>query len=325
MACIGNAIVDVLAHTDDEFLDRHGMVKGSMQLIDTEAATRIYADMPPAVEISGGSAGNTAAGVAAFGARAAFVGKVADDILGQVFAHDIRAIGVDFDTRPATGDAADRGTARCLILVSPDAQRTMNTYLGVAALLEPDDVDVELVARSSVVYCEGYLWDEPVAKAALRKAMDAAHELGTAVSFTLSDGFCVDRHRHEFLDLVEHRVDILFANEQEICSLYEVDDFEEAARRVTGHCAVACLTRSEKGSVILSADGGRIDVAAGPTTVVDTTGAGDLYAAGFLSGWARGESLEVSGRMAAVAAAEVISHLGARPQADLAQLLEVQP
>jgi len=320
VACIGNAIVDVLAHTDDSFLDRHGMVKGAMQLIDTEAARRIYGDMPPAVEISGGSAGNTAAGVAAFGGTAAFVGKVADDELGDVFAHDIRAAGVEFATVPATGPDAERGTARCLILVSPDAQRTMNTYLGVAALVGPDDVDVELLSRARVLYCEGYLWDEPIAKAALRKAMDAAHEAGTPVSFTLSDGFCVDRHRAEFLELVEERIDILFANSDEICSLYEVDDFDEAARRVTGHCALACLTRSEQGSVILTADGERVDVAAAPTTVVDTTGAGDLYAAGFLAGWARGEDLATAGRMAAVAAAEVISHIGARPQTDLAKL-----
>jgi len=322
VACIGNAIVDVLAHTDDAFLDRHGMVKGSMQLIDTEAATRIYGDMPPAVEISGGSAANTAAGVAAFGASAAFVGKVADDTLGDVFGHDIRAAGVEFTTRPATGEAAARGTARCLILVTPDAQRTMNTYLGVAANLTVDDVEVQLAARAKVVYCEGYLWDEPAAKAALRKAMDAAHDLGTPVSFTLSDGFCVDRHRHEFLDLVEHRIDILFANEQEICSLYEVDDFDEAARRVQGHCAIACLTRSEKGSVILTADGERIDVPAVPTEVVDTTGAGDLYAAGFLSGWAQGADLATAGHMASVAAGEVISHLGARPQRNLLELVE---
>jgi sugar/nucleoside kinase (ribokinase family) len=322
VACIGNAIVDVLAHTDDSFLDRHGMVKGAMQLIDTEAATRIYADMPPAVEISGGSAGNTAAGVAGFGGSVAFVGKVADDTLGQVFGHDIRAAGVEFDVRPASGPHAARGTARCLILVSPDAQRTMNTYLGVAALLEPDDIEVQLVARSKVVYCEGYLWDEPVAKAALRKAMDTAHEMGTTVAFTLSDGFCVDRHRAEFLDLVEHRIDILFANSDEICSLYEVDDIEEAARRVQGHCSIACLTRSEEGSVVLTAGGERIVVPAAPTDVVDTTGAGDLYAAGFLAGWARGADLETAGRMAAIAAAEAISHLGARPQADLAALMQ---
>ncbi len=322
VACIGNAIVDVLAHTDDDFLARHGMAKGAMQLIDGEAAHRIYGDMPPAIEISGGSAANTAAGVAAFGARAAFVGKVADDELGEVFAHDIRAAGVEFSTSPAVGEQAAAGTARCLVLVTPDAQRTMNTYLGVAALVGIDDVDPDLVARSSVVYCEGYLWDEPSAKAALRLAMDTAHDAGTPVSFTLSDGFCVDRHRAEFLELVEHRVDILFANEVEICSLYEVDDFDEAARRVRNHCQIACLTRSGLGSVVLTADGERIYVPAAPTEVVDTTGAGDLYAAGFLTGWSRGADLHVAGTMAAAAAAEVISHLGARPQADLARLTE---
>lgn len=320
VVCIGNAIVDVLAHTDDGFLDRHGMVKGAMQLVDTEAALRIYEDMPPAIEISGGSAANTAAGVASFGGRAAFVGKVADDALGLVFGHDIRAAGVRFDTAAATGEDAARGTARCLILVSPDAQRTMNTYLGVAALVGPDDVDVDVLAEASVVYCEGYLWDEPVAKEGLRKAMDSAHAAGTPVSFTLSDGFCVDRHRDEFLELVEGRIDILFANESEICSLYQVDDFEEAARRVRGHCAVACLTRSEKGSVVLTAEGERVDIVPAPVEVVDTTGAGDLYAAGFLTGWAQGADLATAGRMAAVAAGEVISHLGARPQEDLGAL-----
>ncbi len=320
MVCIGNAIVDVLAHTDDGFLERHSMAKGSMQIIDTEAALAIYDDMPPAIEVSGGSAANTAAGIAAFGATGAFVGKVAGDQLGQVFGHDIRAVGVGFDTPVAAGEAAERGTARCLILVSPDAQRTMNTYLGVAALLGPDDIDPELMAAARVVYCEGYLWDEPVAKAALTKAMDAAHAAGTPVSFSLSDSFCVDRHRDEFLELVEHQIDILFANSTEICSLYQVEDFEEAARLVRGHCAIACLTRSEKGSIILTADGDRFEVPAEPTDVVDTTGAGDLYAAGFLAGWASGQSLEEAGRLGAVAAAEVISHLGARPQTLLAEL-----
>ena len=317
VACIGNAIVDVLAHTDDSFLDRHGMVKGAMQLIDTEAARRIYGDMPPAVEISGGSAGNTAAGVAAFGASAAFVGKVADDELGEVFAHDIRAAGVEFDTVPATGSDAERGTARCLILVSPDAQRTMNTYLGVAALVGPDDVDVDLLARARVVYCEGYLWDEPIAKAALRKAMDAAHEAGTPVSFTLSDGFCVDRHRAEFLELVEHRIDILFANSAEICSLYEVDDFDEAARRIDAHCDIAALTRGPQGSVLVSA-GKQYVVPADPVDrVLDTTGAGDLYAAGVLYGITHGLDLDAAGRLGSKGAAEVISHLGARPERSL--------
>jgi sugar/nucleoside kinase (ribokinase family) len=311
VACIGSAIVDVLAQTDDQFLERHGMAKGAMQLIDTEAALRIYADMPPAVEVSGGSAANTAAGVAALGGEAAFVGKVADDALGLVFGHDIRAAGVHYETGAATGADAELGTARCLILVTPDAQRTMNTYLGVAA---------GLIGSARVVYTEGYLWDAPVAKEAVRVAMDAAREAGTAVAFTLSDSFCVDRYRSEFLELVEHRIDILFANEAEICSLYEVDDFEEAARRVRGHCAIACLTRSERGSVILTAEGERIDVPVVPTTVVDTTGAGDLYAAGFLTGWAHGADLATAGRVAAMAAGEVISHLGARPQADLSTL-----
>jgi sugar/nucleoside kinase (ribokinase family) len=322
VACIGSAIVDVLAQTDDQFLERHGMAKGAMQLIDTEAALRIYADMPPAVEVSGGSAANTAAGVAALGGEAAFVGKVADDALGLVFGHDIRAAGVHYETGAATGADAELGTARCLILVTPDAQRTMNTYLGVAAQVASDDIDAGLIGSARVVYTEGYLWDAPVAKEAVRVAMDAAREAGTAVAFTLSDSFCVDRYRSEFLELVEHRIDILFANEAEICSLYEVDDFEEAARRVRGHCAIACLTRSERGSVILTAEGERIDVPVVPTTVVDTTGAGDLYAAGFLTGWAHGADLATAGRVAAMAAGEVISHLGARPQADLSTLLD---
>jgi sugar/nucleoside kinase (ribokinase family) len=316
---IGNALVDVISHAADDFIHHHELVKGSMTLVDTDRAMQLYRALGHAIQMSGGSAANTVVGVASFGGRAAYIGKVSDDDLGQVFGHDLRAVGVAF--RPGAHDEGTP-TGRCIIVVTPDAQRTMNTYLGVAAQLEPDDVEVELLARSSVVYCEGYLWDEPVAKAALRKAMDAAHDLGTPVSFTLSDGFCVDRHRAEFLDLVEHRVDILFANEDEICSLYEVDDFDDAAKRVQGHCAIACLTRSEKGSVILTADGARLDVAAAPTNVVDTTGAGDLYAAGFLAGWSRGEDLATAGRMAAVAAAEVISHLGARPQRDLAELME---
>ncbi|HEY6531202.1 MAG TPA: adenosine kinase [Acidimicrobiales bacterium] len=322
VVCIGNAIVDVLAQTDDAFLTRHGMAKGAMQLIDTEAALRIYGDMPPAVEISGGSAANTAAGVAAFGASATFIGKVADDELGVVFGHDIRAAGVQFTTVPAVGPEAERGTARCLILITPDAQRTMNTYLGVAALVGPDDIDADLLGAARVAYCEGYLWDEPVAKAALRKAMDSAHDAGTPVAFTLSDSFCVDRHRSEFLDLLDNRVDVLFANEAEIRSLYQVESFAEAEKLVSGHCAIACLTRSEQGSVLL-ADGERIEVPAVATDVVDTTGAGDLYAAGFLAGWTRGRALATAGRMAAVAAGEVISHLGARPQADLKSLLDV--
>jgi sugar/nucleoside kinase (ribokinase family) len=298
------------------------MDKGSMALTDADRARSIYADMPPAVEISGGAAANTAAGLASLGLAVTFVGKVADDELGEVFGHDIRAAGVAFDNAPATGAAAEPGTARCLVCVTPDAQRTMNTSLGVAGKLHPDDVDLSVVASSRVVYIEGYLWDEPDAKDALRAVMSTASDTSTAVSFSLSDGFCVDRHRVEFLEFIERYVDILFANESEICSLYEVDDFDEAARRVAGHCAIACLTRSEAGSSIITADGVRVDVPAAPTSLVDTTGAGDLYAAGFLAGWVRGLDIEESGRMASIAAAEAISHLGARPRADLAALME---
>lgn len=320
--CIGNAIVDVLAHTPDGFLAEHGMVKGSMQITDPARAREIYDAMPPAVEISGGSAANTAAGLASLGRVVTFVGKVADDALGEVFAHDIRAAGVSFEGRAATGDSARPGTARCLICVTPDAQRTMNTSLGVAGQLGVDDVDLPLVAASRIVYIEGYLWDEPVAKESLRRVMRAAADAGTPVAFTLSDGFCVDRHRAEFLELVEQHVDVLFANEDEIRSLYEVDGFDDAARLVAGHCAIACLTRSEAGSVVLTADGERFDVAAAFVRPVDTTGAGDLYAAGFLSGWVEGQPLDECGRIASIVAAEAISHLGARPQSDLHRLVE---
>lgn len=320
VVCFGMAIVDVLTHADDAFLDRHSMVKGSMELIDTERALGIYGDMAPAIEVSGGSAANTAVGIASFGGAAAFVGKVADDQLGSVFAHDIRAAGVAFDTAAVTGEAASPGTARCLILVTPDAQRTMNTYLGVAASLRPIDADPILIASARVVYVEGYLWDDPGAIEVIRTAIDAAQAAGTAVAFTLSDGFCVDRHREEFLRLVADDVDILFANEVEICSLFETSDFEAAAARVSDHVGIACLTRSEAGSVIITAAGDRLEIPAAPATLVDTTGAGDLYAAGFLSGWSAGRDLAEAGQMGSMAAAEVISHLGARPQTPLSRL-----
>lgn len=320
--CVGNAIVDVLAQTEDSFLEAHEMIKGSMQLTDPDRARTIYAAMPPAVEISGGSAANTAAGLASLDTSVAFIGKVADDELGDVFAHDIRAAGVAFHGLPATGAAAAAGTARCLICVTPDAQRTMNTSLGVAGQLTTDDIDLALVPTARVVYLEGYLWDEPAAKSALRNVMGWAAGAGTRVAFTLSDGFCVDRHRAEFLDIVEHHVDILFANEDEICSLYEVGTFDEAAQRVAGHCAIACLTRGESGSVIISSDGDRVDIPAVPTDLVDTTGAGDLYAAGFLSAWVQGADLLTCGRTASIVAAEAISHLGARPQVNLSVLVK---
>ena len=316
---VGNAIVDVLAHADDGFLDRHGMVKGSMALIDDAVVHDLYADMGPAVEISGGSAANTAAGLASLGGRAAFVGKIADDQLGEVFTHDIRATGVRF--APLAPLQGGPSTARCLILVTPDAQRTMNTYLGASAHISPADVDPSEVAAAAVTYCEGYLWDQPDAKAAILAAMDAARAAGRRVAFTLSDSFCVDRHRAEFLDLAEGRVDVLFANEAEICSLYEVDDFDAAAERVAGHVDLACLTRSEKGSVVITSAGERLAVPAAPVArVVDTTGAGDLFAAGFLFGLTAGRDLETCARLGALAAAEVISHVGARPEVSLADL-----
>jgi sugar/nucleoside kinase (ribokinase family) len=273
--------------------------------------------MGPAIEASGGSAANTAAGLAALGTRVGFVGKVRDDELGDVFAHDIRAVGVDFRA-PAATDGPP--TARCLILMTDDAQRTMNTFLGASSLISPADVDESFVADAEIVFCEGYLWDLPEAQAALVKGMDIARAAGGKVAFSLSDSFCVDRHRAAFLELAEHRIDILFANEAEICSLYQVDSFDEAAAAVAGHCEIACLTRSEKGSVVITSDGRRVEVGAHPVEVVDTTGAGDLYAAGFLHGLAGGADLERCARMGSLAAAEVISHVGARPEVDLLDL-----
>ncbi len=318
VVAVGNAIVDVIARTDDGFIDRHGMVKGSMALIDSGAAHAIYDDMPPATEVSGGSAANTVAGMASLGGSVGFVGQVATDELGQVFTHDVRAAGVHFDPVRTLDDPL--GTGRCLVLVTPDAQRTMNTFLGVAGLIEPDDVDEVLVAAAQVVYCEGYLWDLPLTKAAIVKAMEVAHASGGKVSFTLSDAFCVDRHRAEFVDLVRDHVDVLFANEAEILSLYEVDDWRVAADRIAEVVEVTCLTRSEHGSVIVSGDE-RIEVPASPVDeVVDTTGAGDLYAGGFLYGYTHGLGLRRAAELGSLAAAEVISHIGARPQVSLEQL-----
>lgn len=315
---IGNAIVDVIAHADDRFLTDRGITKGGMTLIDADGATSLYGDMAPGIEMSGGSAANTIAGAASLGARAAYIGKVRNDQLGEVFAHDIRAIGVHYDTPLAeTGPP----TARCLILVSPDAQRSMNTFLGASQELGPDDVDAALVAAATITYLEGYLWDPVHAKAAFRKAMDIAHGAGRQVAMTLSDSFCVDRYRQEFRELVDHQIDILFANEDEIKSLYEVDDFDDALQAVRGKCDVVALTRSEKGSVILTGDEVHVIDAAPVAKVVDTTGAGDLFAAGFLYGITSGlgpaESAGIGGR----AAAEVISHMGARPEIDLKTLL----
>ncbi|MEA2776717.1 MAG: hypothetical protein QOF90_2123 [Acetobacteraceae bacterium] len=314
---IGNAIVDVVALTDETFLSRHDMHKGSMTLIDAAMADKIYAAMPQGQESSGGSAANTCAVAAGLGLRVAYIGKVADDQLGEVFRHDINAAGVHFPTAPLVGDAP---TARCLILVTPDGQRTMNTFLGACVTLGEADVDADLVAASAVTYLEGYLFDPPEAQAAFRKAAEAAHAAGRRVALSLSDPFCVNRHRTAFLDLVVNQVDILFANETEITALYECNSFEEAAEAARKDVALAALTRSEAGSLILQG-GQTVKVAAEPADVMDTTGAGDAYAAGFLAGLTGGKSLEICGRMGGIAAAEIISHYGARPQADLRKLM----
>jgi sugar/nucleoside kinase (ribokinase family) len=314
---IGNAIVDVLVTAGDDLLDRHGLVKGEMRLVDAEGAERLYADMGPAIEVSGGSAANTAAGIASLGGDVAYVGKVAADELGAVFTHDIRAAGVEFETPPATGGPP---TARSLIVVTPDAERTMSTFLGASNGLTADDVDDAVVARARIVYLEGYLWDPPAAKDAFRKAMDAAHAAGGKVAFSLSDSFCVDRYRDEFLDLVDHHVDVLFANTAELASLYQTDDFDAALAKVRGRGMIAAVTRGAAGSVIVQGDALH-EVPATPVEVVDTTAAGDLYAAGVVYGLSRDLPLDECARIGSVCAGEIISHLGARPQTRLADLV----
>jgi sugar/nucleoside kinase (ribokinase family) len=314
---IGNAIVDVLAHSDDAFIAEHGLPKGGMTLIDAEQADALYQAMGPGVEASGGSGANTIAGAASFGARVAYIGKVRDDVLGKSFARDIRAVGVAFDTRPSTDGA---GTARCLVLVTPDAERTMGTYLGACTELGPEDVDEDLVTRARVSYLEGYLWDPPRAKEAFRAAIAAAHGAGRQVALTLSDTFCVERHREEFRSLVENDVEILFANEEEILALYEVGTLDQALAMLSGRCSIVAVTRGAKGSLVYSR-GERYEVPAEPVAeITDTTGAGDSYAAGFLSGLTRGLELPACARLGSIAAAEIISHVGARPQVNLAEL-----
>ncbi len=307
---IGNAIVDVIATVSDEFITDHGLVKGAMTLIDAERAISLYAAMPPGIEVSGGSAANTMAGVAKLGASAAYIGKVRHDQLGEVFRHDLRAAGVGFDVVPTP---AGEPTARSLIQVTPDAERTMNTFLGISAFLNPDDVDEELVASAAVTYCEGYLWDRQEAKDAICYAMTVASDAGRIVSLALSDSFCVDRHRAEWLDLLADRVDLVFANEAEVCSMFETEDFDAAADQIAALVETAALTRAEAGSVVM-ANGDRIDVAATPVPkVVDATGAGDLYASGFLFGLVTNASFERCAELGSIAASKVISHLGARP------------
>lgn len=317
VTAIGNAIVDVIAAAGDALIVEQRLRKGAMTLIDAADAERLYRVMGPGREISGGSAANTVAAIAALGGRAAYVGKVADDQLGDVFAHDIRAIGVTYTTPRLTEGLS---TARCLIFVTPDASRTMQTFLGATTQLGPEDVNEEYINASKVLYLEGYLWDQPRAKTAMRDAALKAHAAGVKVSLTLSDAFCVDRFRGEFLDLVEHHVDILFANETEILSLYQASNFDDALQRVRRHCELAALTRGPKGSVVVSGDEVHVIDAVPAVRVVDTTGAGDVYAAGFLYAYTRGSDAATCGRLGSAMAAEVISHYGARPEADVKTL-----
>lgn len=314
---IGNALVDVLAHAEDAFLQTNDIVKGGMTLIDEDRAAELYAKMGSAVEISGGSGANTTAGVAGLGGTVAYIGKVRNDQLGEIFAHDIRAIGVDFDIeRPKDGPS----TGQCLIMVTPDAERSMSTYLGASQGLSPEDVSEDLIAGAQVTYLEGYLWDPPLAKEAFRKAMKAAHNAGRKTALTLSDDFCVDRYRDEFMELIKTgQIDILFANADEIASLFQTD-FDSAIAAATGLCEVTAVTRSEKGCLILSAEG-QHEVPADATDVVDTTGAGDLFASGFLFGLTHGRSLPTCGKIGCLAASEVISHFGARPETSLKDLI----
>jgi sugar/nucleoside kinase (ribokinase family) len=314
---IGNALVDVLSHADEDMVVRQGLAKGTMRLVDEAQARALYDAMGPGVEMSGGSAANTVVGVASFGGRAHYVGKVRDDQLGDVFGHDLRATGVGYDTPRATSGPP---TGRCLILVTPDAQRTMSTFLGASVRLGPADVDRGLVARGKILYLEGYLFDPPDAQEAFRAAAAIAHAAGRKVALTLSDPFCVERHRAAFLDLVQHHVDILFANEAEICALYQVRDFDAAVSHVRGHCELAALTRSAKGSVLVQGNRLHVVQAHPVDAVVDTTGAGDLYASGVLYGLAQGLDLPTCGRLGSLAAAEVIAHVGARPMVPLTEL-----
>ncbi len=313
--CIGNAIVDIIARCDEAFLVDNNIIKGAMNLIDAERAELLYSRMGPAIEASGGSAGNTAAGVASFGGRSAYFGKVSADQLGQIYTHDIRAQGVHFDTRPLDGTPP---TARSMIFVTPDGERSMNTYLGACVKLGPEDIEEDVVAGSKVTYFEGYLWDPPRAKEAIRLAAEIGHKHGREMAITLSDPFCVGRYRDEFLELMRSgTIDIVFANSDEVKSLYETDDFEEAARQLGKDCRIAVITRSELGSLILSGSE-RVDVKAlDIEELVDTTGAGDLYAAGFLHGYAQGKPLDVCGKLGSLAAGLVIQQIGPRPQLSL--------
>ncbi len=315
--CIGNAIVDIIAQCDDVFLETNGIVKGAMNLIDARRAELLYSRMGPAVEASGGSAGNTAAGIASFGGRAAYFGKVSRDHLGGIFTHDIHAQGVAFDTEPLQGTPP---TARSMIFVTPDGERSMNTYLGACVELGPDDVEADKAKGARVTYFEGYLWDPPKAKEAIRQTARLAHEAGREVAMTLSDSFCVDRYRDEFLDLMRSgTVDIVFANSQEIRSLYQTESFDGAVELIRRDCRLAAVTRSEEGSVIVRGDETVTIKAAPIRELVDTTGAGDLYAAGFLHGYTQGRDMKACGDLGSLAAGLVIQQIGPRPRQNLRQ------
>ncbi|HPG88042.1 MAG TPA: adenosine kinase [Hyphomicrobium sp.] len=314
---IGNAIVDIIGRCNEAYLANVGAAKGSMRLVDADEISKIYSGMGPAVEISGGSAANTLAGVASFGGRAGFIGTIADDEFGRIFTHDIRSVGVQFNATPVKGSLP---TSRSLILVTPDGERTMNTFLGISTQFDESHLDRSLIRDSAILYLEGYLFDRPEAMRAFKAAANEAKRAGRKVALTLSDGFCVDRHRAEFLKFIREGVDIVFANESEIKSLYETSNYDDAATKARNDIKLAVLTRSAKGSHIIS-NGSDIEIAAMPIEqVVDTTGAGDLYAAGFLYGVAHGLPLETSGKLASLAASEVISHIGARPAVPLDRL-----
>ncbi len=317
VTAIGNAIVDIIGRCDEAFLAKHGAPKGHMRLVDAGTISTLYDNMGPGIEISGGSAANTMVGIASLGGRSAFIGKVAGDAFGKIFQHDIKAAGVAFSTPAVSGRAP---TSSSLILVTPDGERTMNTFLGISTELDGGEVDANLIAQSAVIYLEGYLFDRPEAKAAFFQATAHAKKSGRKVALTLSDSFCVDRHRIEFLELIRSGVDIVFANESEITSLYETANFDQAAARIAADTSLAVLTRSAQGSLILS-DGQAHTIPVEPVAaVVDTTGAGDLYAAGFLYGLTNGRDLATSGRLGSLAASEIISHIGARPAQSLAEL-----
>ena len=316
---IGNAIVDVISHEDENFLDTHNLIKDSMALINTDTAVSLYNEMSPTVQSSGGSAANTMSGVASLGGKAAYIGKIRDDHLGEFFAHDINAAGVHFKVKPASEGLP---TARSMIIVTPDGSRTMNTYLGISTNLSKEDLDVQLLENAQILYCEGYIWDIETTKDTIRSAIAIAKGANRTISFTLSDSFCVSRHKDEWIDLINEQVDILFGNEDEIKELSGCGTLSEAAQWIQGKVKVACLTLAERGSIIVTEDEIIGVGAKAVNQVTDSTGAGDLYASGFLFGYARGLDLKICGELASIAAAEIITHTGARPLVPLKNLIE---